>query len=249
MLESWPRPLVIGHRGASALAPENTMAAFDLAIKHRADAIEFDVKLSSDNKVVVIHDASVDRTTNGHGKISNLSISELQELDAGAKFSDQFIGEKIPTLSNVFESFRKQILMNVELTNYSTPFDGLIDEVAKLVKYYELENYIIFSSFLPGNLKKAQKLLPEVPCGLLAYSGWMGFYQRKYGWKKKYQALHPFIKEVNRPLVNALHQAGKRIHVWTVNGEENINRMLDLKVDGIFTDDPGILRKILELEK
>jgi glycerophosphoryl diester phosphodiesterase len=249
MLESWPIPLVIGHRGASAHAPENTLAAFDLAIKHQADAIEFDVKLSSDNQVVVIHDSSVDRTTNGHGKVANMPLSALQELDAGVKFSNKFIGEKIPTLINVFEQFGKRILMNVELTNYSTPFDRLVNEVIKLVKYYNLEDHIIFSSFLPGNLNYAQKILPEVPCGLLAYSGWMGLYQRKFGWKIKYQALHPYIKEVDQTLVEALHNAGKRIHVWTVNGDEKLRSMLALKVDGIFTDDPGMLRRILEQVK
>jgi len=103
MLEKWPKPLVIGHRGASAHAPENTLAAFKLAIDHRADAIEFDVSLSSDNQVMVIHDGSVNRTTNGKGKVAHLSLmGEMQKLDAGSKFSEKFAGEKIPTLINVF---------------------------------------------------------------------------------------------------------------------------------------------------
>jgi len=246
MLENWPKPLVVGHRGASAHAPENTLAAFELAIDHRADAIEFDVKLSSDNQVVVIHDSSVDRTTNGAGKVANLSLSSLQKLDAGSKFSNEFAGERIPTLINVFERFGKQILMNVELTNYSTPFDGLVSEVVELVKFFKLENHVIFSSFLSKNLNNSQKLLPEVPCGLLAYSGWMGYFQRRNGWKKKFQALHPKISDVDQNLVSDVHTARKRIHVWTVNGEENLRKMLDLKVDGVITDDPGKLRRILE---
>lgn len=246
MLTDWPRPLVIGHRGASAHAPENTLASFEMALEHRADAIEFDVKLSSDNQVVVIHDSKVDRTTNGTGKVSNLPLSSLQLLDAGFKFSNKFKGEKIPTLIDVFERFGKRILMNVELTNYSTPFDGLVKEVVELVKIFNLEDYVIFSSFLPNNLNISQRLLPEVPCGLLAYSGWMGYFQRRYGWKKKFQALHPYLAEVDQQLVTDVHSAGKRIHVWTVNGEENLFKMLALKVDGIFTDDPGMLKRILE---
>lgn len=246
MLDDWPRPLVIGHRGASAHAPENTMAAFELAIDHRADAIEFDVKLTSDNQVVVIHDTKVDRTTNGTGKVANMTLSDLQNLDAGYKYSNKFKGERIPSLKNVFESFGKQILMNVELTNYSTPLDGLVNEVVELVKFYKLESHVIFSSFLSKNLNNSQKLLPEVPCGLLAYPGRMGFLQRRYGWKKKYHALHPYLAEADKRLVADLHSAGKRIHVWTVNGIENLRKMLDLKVDGIFTDDPGMLRRLLE---
>ncbi|MFH2039030.1 MAG: glycerophosphodiester phosphodiesterase family protein [Chloroflexota bacterium] len=249
MLNDWPRPLVIGHRGASAYAPENTLAAFELAIKHRADAIEFDVKLSSDHQVVVIHDPTVDRTTNGTGKVANLPLGVLKELDAGIKYSDKFTGERIPTLIDVFERFGKKILMNVELTNYSTPFDGLVKEVVELVKFYDLEDQILFSSFLEKNLNISRKLLPEVPCGLLAFSGWMGYFPRKSGWKRKFQALHPNIADVNQDLIAALHTAEKRINVWTVNGEENLRHMLDLKVDGIFTDDPGLLRRILEQNK
>jgi len=249
MLENWPRPLVIGHRGASAHAPENTLAAFELAINHRADAIEFDVSLSSDNQVMVIHDGSVNRTTNGKGKVANLTMSELQKLDAGSKFSEKYAGEKIPTLINVIESFGKQILMNIELKNYSTPFDGLVKKVVELVRFYKLEDRIIFSSFLSNNLNISQKLLPEVPSALLAYSGWMGYYQRNYGWKKKYQALHPYIAGVNQNLVTDLHLVGKRIHVWTVNEEKDLRRMLDLNVDGVITDDPGKLRRILEQDQ
>jgi glycerophosphoryl diester phosphodiesterase len=246
MLENWPRPLVIGHRGACAHAPENTLASFELAIQHKADAIEFDVKLSSDNQVVVIHDPSVDRTTNGTGKVADMPLAALRELDAGSKFADKFAGEKMPTLKDVFDRFGNQTLMNVELTNYSTPFDGLVKKVIELVRYHKLENRVILSSFLSNNLKIARRLLPEVPCGLLAYSSWMGYFPRNFGWKKGFQALHPFLTDVDQTLVDNVHAAGKRIHVWTVNGEDNLKRMLGLKVDGIFTDDPGMLRHVMD---
>jgi len=148
-----------------------------------------------------------------------------------------------------FESVGTQIFMNIELKNYSTPFDGLVKKVVELVKYYKLEDQIIFSSFLANNLNISQKLLPEVASALLAYSGWMGYYQRHYGWKKKYQALHPYIAGVNKNLVADLHLVGKRIHVWTVNEEKDFRRMLDLQVDGVITDDPGMLRRILEQDQ
>jgi glycerophosphoryl diester phosphodiesterase len=246
MFDAWPRPLVIGHRGASALAPENTMAAFKLAIQHQADAIEFDVKLSSDKQVVIIHDSRVDRTTNGIGKVSDLTLARLNELDAGSKFASAFTGEKIPTLNQVFESLGKQILMNIELTNYSTPMDGLVEHVVELVRFHGLEDHVLFSSFYSRNLKAAQRLMPQVPCGLLTYPGWLGFFPRNFGWRKRFQALHPHLSDVSAILVNRSHSADKRIHVWTVNGEIEIQRILDLNVDGIFTDDPGALRKILE---
>ena len=246
MLENWPRPLVIGHRGASAHAPENTFASFELAIQNQADAIEFDVKLSADKHVVIIHDSSVDRTTNGVGKVAHMNLCALQELDAGSKFAIKYAGEKIPTLDEVFERFGKRILMNVELTNYSTPFDDLVKKVVEQVIKHKVENSVIFSSFLAKNLKLAQSLLPEVPCGLLAYSGWLGYFPRRFGWKKYFQALHPHISDIDQDLVHSVHNSGKRIHVWTVNGENNIIRMLNLNVDGIFTDDPEMLRRVME---
>jgi glycerophosphoryl diester phosphodiesterase len=246
MLKNWPRPLVIGHRGASAHAPENTLASFELAIRDKADAIEFDVKLSADKKVIIIHDATVDRTTNGIGKVARLDLVALKELDAGGKFSEGFKGEKIPTLHEVFERFGKQILMNVELTNYSTSFDDLVIRVVELVKTYKVEDRVIFSSFLARSLRLARRLLPEVPCGLLVYSGWLGLFPRWFGWKKRFQALHPYLTDVNQALVQSVHGSGKRIHVWTVNGKEEIKSMLALNVDGIFTDDPGMLRRLME---
>ena len=246
MFKNWPQQLIIGHRGASAYAPENTLASFDLAVQSQADAIEFDVKLTADKQVVVIHDSSVDRTTNGSGKVSEMKLSKLQELDAGSKFGIKFAGEKVPTLEAVFELFGKRILMNVELTNYSTPFDELVEKVVDLVIKHKVEDHVIFSSFLAKNLKQARNMSPMIPCGLLAYSGLLGFFPRQYGWKKKFQALHPYITDVDQELVQKVHDKGKRIHVWTVNGEDNIRKMLELNVDGIFTDDPGMARLLVE---
>ena len=133
-LDSLPQPVIFAHRGASAHAPENTLAAFELALAQQADALELDVKLSADGHVVVIHDATVDRTTNGHGRVRDLSLADLKKLDAGSFFSQAFAGENIPTLDEVFESFGKRTFINVELTNYSTPGDALVESVCMLVK-------------------------------------------------------------------------------------------------------------------
>src|SRR5690242_14424230 len=104
MLESLPQPVLFAHRGASAHAPENTLAAFELALTQQADGIELDVKLTSDGHVIVHHDATVNRTTNGQGRIKDMTLVGLKKLDAGSSFSEQFRGEKIPTLEEVFEA-------------------------------------------------------------------------------------------------------------------------------------------------
>src|SRR5262249_4010347 len=147
MLTSLSQPVIFAHRGASAHAPENTLAAFELALEQNADAIELDVKLSADGHAIVIHDPLVDRTTGSHGRVKDLPLQELRALDAGSLFSEKFRGEKIPLLEEVFEAVGKRMLINVELTNYSTPRDQLVETVCMLVKKCGLREHVLFSSF------------------------------------------------------------------------------------------------------
>jgi len=244
-----PRPTVIAHRGDKTQAPENTLAAFTMAAQKGADAIEFDVKLTIDGQVVVLHDQTVDRTTNGTGNISRLPFTALRDLDAGAWFSEQFRGERIPTLDEVFETAGKRLHMNVELTNYATPNDDLVSKVIESVKKHRVQDCTLFSSFLPRNLRKARLLQPEVPRGLLTMSGLLGFWGRTFSWRGDYFALHPSLAEVNPGLILRVHATGKRVHVWTVNSEEDMKRMIGLGVDAIFTDDPGLALRLLGRSK
>jgi glycerophosphoryl diester phosphodiesterase len=243
---AWPRPAVIAHRGASAHAPENTLVAFELAIAQGADAIEFDVKLTRDGQVVVLHDQTLDRTTDGRGDLREFSLSALRDLDAGVHFSERFRGERIPTLEEVLEAVGRRILINIELTNYATPLDGLVPAVVDLVRKFGLEERVLFSSFFPHNLRRAKRLLPQVPCGLLTWAGWPGWGGRTLGFRRSvYQALHPHLRDVDAGLVRRVQAAGRRIHVWTVNAEADLERMIACGVDGIFTDDPALALRIL----
>ncbi len=244
-LDSWPRPCIFAHRGASAHAPENTLAAFELALRQGAPAIELDVKLSADGHVVVIHDPSVDRTTNGKGKVARLSLAELRALDAGSFFSEKYRGEKIPTLEEVFDLVGKRALINIELTNYTTPRDSLVEEVCRLVREHHMEENVLFSSFLPHNLHQAAILLPEVPRGLLALEGWKGLWMRSFQFFfGNYQALHPYVSDVTPQQIASVHRIGRRVHVWTVNDADRIRRLLKWGADGIFTDDPPLALRI-----
>ena len=241
MLTSLSQPVIFAHRGASAYAPENTLAAFELALAQNADAIELDAKLSADGHVVVVHDRTVDRTTGSQGRVKDLSLGALRSLDAGSFFSENYRGEEIPTLEEVFEAVGKRTFINVELTNYSTPRDQLVETVCMLVQKFGLQKHVMFSSFLASNLSKARTCLPEVPRGLLAVNGWLGAWSRSFGFDfGEYHALHPHLEDVTPQQVQRVHRLKRRIHVWTVNAAEEMRRLFHWGVDAIFTDDPQL---------
>ena len=241
MLTSLSQPVIFAHRGASAHAPENTLAAFEMALAQNADAIELDVKLSADGYAVVIHDPTVNRTTGSQGRVSDLSLQQLQALDAGSFFSEKYRGEKIPSLEEVFEVVGKRTFINVELTNYNTPRDSLVETVCMLVKKFGLQKRVLFSSFFASNLSKARAYLPDVPRGLLAFNGFLGAWARSFGFNfGRYQALHPYLRDVTVQQVQRVHRLNRRIHVWTVNAEEDMRRLFYWGVDAIFTDDPQL---------
>lgn len=238
MLTQIRPPFYFAHRGASAHAPENTLAAFELALKQGAPAIEFDVKLTADRYVVIHHDQTLDRTTNGSGSITKQPLAALRELDAGSKFSAGFRGEKIPTLDEVFDSLGGKMFMNVELTNYASPFDGLVDEVVRLVRKHGLEEQVLFSSFFPTNLTRARRLLPSVPRGQLFLPGGSSWWQRLAAKFMSLQAEHPFKKDVSAAVVHRAHAKNRHVYAWTVNDPAEMKSLRALGVDAIFTDDP-----------
>jgi glycerophosphoryl diester phosphodiesterase len=240
-------PLILGHRGAKKYAPENTLAAFTLALEQGADGVELDAKLSADGFVIVHHDVTLDRTTNGKGRLAQFSLAALRELDAGSFFSEKYRGEKIPTLDEVFESIGKRAVINVELTNYSTPRDNLVEKACALVKHHALQKSIIFSSFFADNLKKAAAFLPEAPRGLLTQVNLLGLWARSFGFNfGDYAALHPYVSDVTAQQVQRVHRLNRKINVWTVNTEEEVRRLVNWGVDGIITDDPLLAVRVVK---
>jgi glycerophosphoryl diester phosphodiesterase len=246
-LEEIRRPVIFAHRGASAHAPENTLAAFRLAVEMGADAIELDAKLTSDGEVVVIHDQTLDRTTGFSGRVNQSSLVELRRLDAGSFFSPKYAGEKIPSLAEVFETVGKQIFINVEITNYASPFDALPVKVVELVRNYNLEDWVLFSSFHPLNLLRTRWMIPQVPVGVLAEKGKPGRWARSFlGRLVSPKIVHPNLSDTDQALILAQHDSGRRVHVWTVDDPVDMRRLFNLKVDGIFTDDPQLALTIRE---
>jgi glycerophosphoryl diester phosphodiesterase len=247
LLFSQARTVIFGHRGASAHAPENTLASFRLAAQQGAEAVELDAKLTTDGEVFVFHDLSLQRTTDGKGMVKDIRFAQLRELDAGSWFSAEFAGEKIPTLGEVFEGVGKNLFINIELTNYASPRDGLPDEVVKLVKQHGMENRVLFSSFNPFNLSRVRRLLPGAKVGILAWRGFKGGFQRGFiGRWFSPEFVHPELRDVNEKYIQHEHASGRRVNVWTVNQAEDLQRLFQWKADGVFTDDPALAVGIRE---
>ncbi len=247
MFEQLPRPTIFAHRGASAYAPENTLPAFELAVRQNADAIELDATLTGDDHVVVFHDDSIDRTTDGQGRIKDLSLAAIRELDAGSFFDESFRGVGIPTLEEVFETVGDKTIINIEIKNYASPFDALPELIAKLITHHNLADRVLFSSFNPLALNRIHKLLPGIPIGLLIVPGLGGRLVRSmFGSWIPHQALHPPLQNVSRHLIQNQHRLGRRVHAYTVNHPEDMIRLFEWDVDGIFTDDPLVARQTLE---
>jgi glycerophosphoryl diester phosphodiesterase len=240
-------PLVIAHRGASHGAPENTLAAFRLAADSGADAIELDARLSCDGAVVVVHDSTLERTTNGTGPVSERNLTELKSLDAGAEFGAAFAGEPIPLLDEVFEAVGQRVLINVELKDYEDMWDlRLAKAVVGLVRHHGLERRVLVSSFAPFGLRTVRRLAPEVPLALLLWPDekkWMEFAVRRLA---PFEACHSHQRMTDSRTIAAEHARGRRVNVWTVNDEDRMRELLLLGADGLITDAIDVARRAVQ---
>ncbi len=239
--------MVIAHRGFSGSAPENTMIAFKRGMEAGSDMIELDVRLSKDGEVVVIHDETLERTTSGKGRVIDLTLDELNQLDAGSKFHSSFSGERIPALREVLEMAKRKVLVNIELKkgDYGrwTIFD-LADRTLREVENAGMVDQVLFSSFDPIALERVLKKNPTVAVAYL--------YNRPWNFPREVTDGQPFFtlncrkSVLTSKNISQAHQEGIRVGVYTLNTEEEMERFIDLKVYAIITDYPDRLIKILQ---
>lgn len=239
-------PWVIGHRGAAGHAPENTLAAFRHGLALGADGVECDVHMSRDGRIVVIHDATVNRTTNGEGRVGDLTFEELSALDAGSWFDARFAGERLPSLEEVFAVIREAELASgkerwlfVELKHGEDVYPGIEQALLLAIAGSGLFERVAVISFDHRAIARLQAMAPALRTGVLydarpmdgaslaraAGAGWIG----------------PAVKWVDAAEVSQAREAGLEVFVWTANQEAAMRRVIELGVSAVGSDYPDRL--------
>ncbi|MEA4968953.1 MAG: glycerophosphodiester phosphodiesterase [Candidatus Pelethousia sp.] len=231
---------VWAHRGASAYAPENTIPAFRLAMEQGADGIELDAQLSSDGKLMVIHDEWVDRTSNGKGRVVDMTCQALKKLDFSCGMPD-YAFTRIPTLKEVYGLLKgSSLTVNVEIKYGEVEYPGIWDKLIQLEREMGMQGRVMYSSFNHYVLKKIRELDPDAEIGLL-YSGvlvdpWV------YAGYLKADAIHPHYKAVlgSPGLIEGCRGAGVAVNAWTVNDPDTAQLLASSNVNAIITNCPDV---------
>ena len=254
-LEQIKRPWVVAHRGYRGSFPENTLVAFEAAIRANTDMIELDVSLTRDRIPVVIHDNTLDRTTNGSGPVSEHTLTELKNLDAGCWFSTKFRGEAIPTLEELLMSVKGRVIVNIEIKQVSiespTIPDGIETQICKMVEKLEMVDSVLISSFEHSYFARIQRwyqnqgkftfpkiaplqeepLSEELALGLCSLQSAYSF--------------HPDENFVTPSLIETLKADGFRIFPYTINKEKRMEQLIQWGVTGIISDEPELVWKVI----
>lgn len=223
---------IVGHRGAAGLEPENTLRAIRRALDMGLRAVEIDVRMSKDGFPVVIHDDRVDRTTNGSGKVSDLTLEELRRLDAG-------MGEKIPLLDEVLDEISNKAVLFLEIKE-----DGAVKPSVESVISKDLLDSVLFISFSPNHLIKVKSIVGDAYTGLIYFKPSDGIIQAK---KIGAIAVLPYFRFATAKAINFAHRLKLKMIAWTVNDLNIAEKLYRNGVDGITTDRPDILLKLGEM--
>ncbi len=218
----------IGHRGAASLEPENTLRSFRRAAAEGADAIELDLRLTRDGRLVVLHDADVDRTTSGSGPVASMTLDEIKQLEVG-------LGERIPAFEEVLEATELPIHAELKAVEAAEPLAALIGRRG-------LAGRVTPISFVPKALRRVKLSLPDLPVGLILSSVSSGLAEAR---SVNASLVSPHAAYLDAVKVKGYRRAGLRVTTWTVNEPEEMRRVLGLGVDGIVTDRPDLLAALI----
>ncbi|WP_223068362.1 glycerophosphodiester phosphodiesterase [Paenibacillus caui] len=236
-------PLVIAHRGAAGEAPENTLAAFRLGMEQGCDGIELDIHLTKDGELVVIHDPTLNRTTNGIGAVAEQSLAEIRQYDAGGWFHESFAGERIPTLEEVIDLAPPELLINVEIKGGIGK--GVEETLARLLRRKNRLDTVVVSSFDFKSLAILKELEPSVKIGLLYNNRLAHHWKLPAAAGIEVYSLHMSMKRLDKEDAEAARQHGYAVYPWTVNDADKMRLAISYGADAIITDYPGRLRALL----
>ena len=244
------RPLVVAHRGSSAVAPENTLAAFQRAVDDHADAVELDIRLTSDGEVIVFHDSQLRRTTNGRGKVEQHTFADLRRLTAGAWFDRTFSSETIPTLDEVLELLPRRIGVNIEIKSdlRSRRSSDIVRRCCSIIRKHRAESSVLVSSFHHAFILDVRRLLPSVATGLL-FHPLKRVGRSAVATTVRAQAEYAIFggATLRKAVLRKAHAHGIKVGEFTVNTPRRFARSLRYGVDIIFTDDPAALMLLRKL--
>ncbi|WP_099467536.1 glycerophosphodiester phosphodiesterase [Konateibacter massiliensis] len=234
---------ITAHRGGAAYAPENTMAALMAAIEVKSDYAEIDVQETKDGVVVLLHDSSLKRTTGYNRYIWDVTFDEVEMLDAGSKFGRKFSGEKVPALEEVIQYCKGKINLNIEIKSNGHN-DNIVSNVLKVIEENEANDYCVITSMDYSLLSEVKEINPDIRTGYILKMAFGNF-------ENKINADFLSIKHTyaSKKVIAAAHDAGKEVHVWTVNSRSDIERMKLLDVDNIITDRPVTVREVYASEE
>jgi glycerophosphoryl diester phosphodiesterase len=233
--------MILGHRGAMGLAPENTLISLETALQYDVDLLEIDVHLSKDKKLMVIHDETVDRTTDGSGFVQDLTAKEIRQLDAGKRFHKKFAGQKVPFLSEVLDLVADSpARLNIEIKNGPIIYKDIEKKVSTLMEEYDLTDRIIISSFDHHVLERIKKINPAIHTAILYGSNIMNFqtYVKDLG----VSAVHPHHHWVNEELIRDMHEMDIAVNTWVINSFRQFQNFSKMGVDCIGTNYPDKMK-------
>lgn len=239
IFKEFTKPMVIAHRGASSSAPENTLSAFKKAIDIGATMIELDVRKTKDEELVVIHNSTLNKTSNGKGLVSSYRLDELKKFDMGGWFKPEFKGEKLPTLKEVLDLCKDKILLDIEIKSFN-----IEEKIIKLINEAGMGSKVIITSFIYNILKKIKKIDNKIKTGIIVLTGYS-----LRGIRKKRLNIDAVVPHgglfLSKNLVDMAHKEGLDVYVWTLNKYVWIKRALKFGVDGIITNHPEIVMQMI----
>lgn len=238
--------MVIGHRGAKGYAPENTVPSFEKGIECRANMVEFDVRLTRDGQIVIMHDAMVDRTTNGTGFVSQLTLKEIKKLNAGTWFSPKFKGSKVPTLEEAIASIKGRAKFDIEIKKDPHSNEAIEEKLVDEILKNNILNDTVVISFDLSSLKRIKEIEPHLKVGFLV--------SQDYGFERGLreilaiggEEIHPEYFRLTVYSVSKAHRNGVQVRTWNPNDKNEMSKLIKMGVDGIGTDFPDILRSLAE---